>query len=111
MESFLQKLGIKREDLNIAEKETLNKWLEALSKNQISVKEIQEYINEMISALEREAFGYDKPKGIAEYLFRSTRKKHLEARLQNYVMLRDFLTAPEKARSYVEKSLSNVVPK
>ena len=108
MEELFVKFGIKREDMNAQELETLERWAQSLSQSQVTIPDLKNYLNEMITALERELTGHDYPKGFVELLFRKKRLRHLKARLHNYILLRDFLVAPEKARSYVEKHLSNL---
>ena len=86
--------------------ETLDRWSKALSTAQLSVVDIQGYISTMIESVERELTNYEKPPmTFANIVFRKRRDKHLRARLENYILMRDFLTAPERARSYVEKQL------
>ena len=108
MEELLQKLGLDRDNLNSQEIETLDRWAKALSVNQISPIDVKNYINDMISALERDMFSHDTPKSFVSLIFRKKRNRFQEARLYNYILLRDFLTAPDKARSYVEKHINNL---
>lgn len=108
MEDLLIKFGVKREEMNAQELETLERWAQSLSQSQVTIPDLKNYLNEMITALERELTGHDYPKGFVELFFRKKRLRHLKARLHNYILLRDFLVAPEKARSYVEKHLSNL---
>lgn len=108
MEELLTKLGIDRDTLKAQEIETLDRWAKALSVSQQTPVDVKNYINDMITAIEREAFGHDTPKTFTSFLFGRKRKRFLEARLYNYILLRDFLTAPDRARSYVEKHLKNL---
>lgn len=106
MEELLQKFNIDRKTLTADELATLDKWAKALSTQQLSVVDVKQYLATMIESLERELTGFENPPmTFANLLFRGRRERHLKARLQNYVLLRDFLTAPERARSYVEKQL------
>lgn len=112
MEELLTKFNIKKETLTADEKVTLQKWAETLSQKQLTPSEVLKYIESMISPLERELTGYENPPmSFANLIFRGRRERHIKARLQNYIMLRDFLTAPDRARSYVEKQLGNFKPK
>ena len=106
MEEILRKFNIDRESLNSVEMETLEKWSKALSQNVLHVHDIKNYIDTMITSLERDLFSDEAPMTFANLFFRKSRKRNQEARLKNYVLLRDFLTAPERARSIVEKQLS-----
>lgn len=112
MDELLQKFNIDRKTLNADELATLDKWAKALSTQQLSVADVKAYLATMIEALERELTGHENPPmTFANLVFRGRRERHLKARLQNYVMLRDFLTAPERARSYVEKQLGGFTGK
>lgn len=108
-DSILQRAGLTRDTLNAGERETLERWAKQLSTQQIGIRELNEYINQMITSLERELAGYeDTPTTFASIFFRGKRMKHVKARLYNYIMIRDFITAPDRARSYVEKHISNI---
>lgn len=107
MDEILNKFGIKRETLNQEELATLEKWSKSLATQQITAHDIRTYIEAMIASLEKELFGYaDTPLTFASLFFRKRKERFAQARLHNYVLLRDFLTAPEKARSFVEKQIS-----
>lgn len=106
MEDILQKFKIDRNTLSSDELEVLDRWAKALQTTQLSVVDVKSYINSMIETLERELHGHETPPmTFANLFFRKRRERHMSARLQNYILLRDFLTAPERARSYVEKQL------
>lgn len=108
MEELLLKYGIKKEELNAQELSTLKNWAEALQKNTISLVDVKTYLTDMIQSVERELVGYEYPKSFSGFLFRRKRMRHMEARLYNYIMLRDFIVAPEKARSFIEKHINNL---
>lgn len=108
MEDLLLRFGIKKEELNSQELATLKNWAESLTKNTLSLTDVKNYLIDMISSLERELTGYEYPKDFTHFFFRKKRMAHLNARLYNYIMLRDFLMAPEKARSYIEKHIKNL---
>lgn len=108
MEELLHKFNIDKDSLNQVEIETLQKWSELLSKNALNMQDVRDYINSMITSLERDLFDYSTaPMTFANLFFRRRKRQSIEARLHNYVLLRDFLTAPERARSYVEKQLNS----
>ena len=107
MEEILRKFNIDRDSLNAVEMETLEKWSQALSQNILHVADVKTYIDAMIQSLEKELFNDEAPMTFANLFFRKSRKRNKEARLHNYVLLRDFLTAPERARSFVEKQLNS----
>jgi hypothetical protein len=106
MEDLLKKFNIDTKTLTQDELQTLDKWANALSQKTVSTQDIAEHVSTMIESIERELTGHENPPiTFANLLFRGRRERHLKARLQNYVVLRDFLTAPQRARSYVEKQL------
>ncbi len=98
-DTLLSKFGVKYEDLNALEKETLTKWVENLSTKQLTVQIIKDHVAELIIAIEKELSAYDLPK--EKDLF-------LKARLKNYLLLQDFLTSPDKAQKHIEESLKNI---
>lgn len=107
-DELLEKAGITREKMNAEELETLERWAKQLSVKQLTPVEVKDYINQMIVAVEKELTGYQNPESFVAWLFRGKRMVYLNARLYNYLMLRDFLTAPEKARAFVEKHITNL---
>lgn len=111
MDELLKNLGVTRESLTKEERETVQRWAQQLSTKQMGFKDLQEYINNMIAGVERELTGYDTPQTFTSWLFRGKRNTYLSARLHNYILLRDFLTAPEKAKRYVEAHLQNLTTK
>ncbi len=102
IEELLEKVGLKYEDLNSVEKETLNTWMEALQKGQVSVEKIKEYIVSMKEAVEQELSKSDL--GSKQDLF-------LKARLRNYMLLDAFLSTPERAKQQMESAISSIVGK
>ncbi len=111
MDELLQKFKIDRKTLTVDELATLDKWAKALSTTQLNVADVKQYLASMIESIERELTGHENPPmTFANLVFRGRRERHLKARLENYVLLRDFLTAPERARSYVEKQLGGFNP-
>lgn len=111
MEDLLRKFNLTRDDLTPQEQETLQQWSDMLSQKQLKLEDVKKYVNGMIESIEREMTGYESPNALVNLVFSKRRDRHLRARLRNYLLLRDFLTSPEKARSYVEKSLSGLASK
>jgi len=100
LDKILEKAGLKYEDLRPVEKETLNTWMEALQKGQLSVERIREYITAMREAVEQELTKSNL--GSKEDLF-------LKARLRNYMLLEGFLSTPERAKQQIENVVSGMV--
>lgn len=108
MNELLAKLGLDFNSLNREELETLDRWSKSLAVHQLTLEDIKTYVSGMITSLERELYGNDTPKSFTAFIFRRKRNRSLQARLYNYILLRDFLTAPDRARSYVEKQMKNL---
>lgn len=107
-DELLKKFNISRESLTMAELETLEEWAKGLSTKQLNVPAVADYVETMIDSINRELHGYDTPRSFVALLFRRRQHRHLEARLMNYILLRDFLTAPDKAKKYVEEQLKQI---
>ena len=101
MDEILTRFNLKYEDLNTAERETLNTMLASLSKNELTIAKIKEYIESMRDAVEDDLtkVGHESKQDI-----------FLKARLRNYMLLEAFLTTPEKAKRAIETALS-AIPK
>jgi len=100
LDELLEKAGLKYEDLNAVEKETLNTWIEVLQKGQLTLEKVREYISSMREAVEQDLAKSDL--GSKQDLF-------LKARLRNYMLLEGFLSTPEKAKQQIENSISGIV--
>lgn len=108
MPSLLDKFDIDYEDLNPAEKETLRTWQQALAQNELTVQGIKDYLKSLIDAVEKELSEMKESTSFWTYLYAWKKDFYLKARLKNYLILYDFVSAPEKARKYVEQSLNNI---
>jgi hypothetical protein len=102
LDEILDKAGLKYEQLTVVEKETLNTWMDALQKGQISVEKVKEYITSMKEAVEQELTKFDLDPN--QDLF-------LKARLRNYMLLDAYLSTPEKAKQQIENSIAGMIPK
>ena len=100
IDELLAKAGLKYEDLNPSERETLNVWMEALQKGQVSVEKIKEYITSMKESVEQE---------LSKSNLGSKQDLFLKARLRNYMLLDAFMTTPEKAKEQIENAISGMV--
>jgi hypothetical protein len=108
MPNLLDNFGIEYDQLNPAEKETLQEWQKALEKNQITLKDVKGYVSNLIEAVQKELADIREATSFWTYLFGWKKDFYIKARLKNYLMLHDFLTGPEKARKYIEQSLSQI---
>jgi len=100
VDKVLEKVGLKYDDLNSLEREQLNTWQEALSKNQISVESVKNYISSMRDSVEEELCKTDN--GTKQDIF-------LKARLRNYKLIEAFLTKPEKAQEALDRAVAGLV--
>lgn len=108
LSNLLEKAGIKYEDLNPTERETLSQWHKLLADKVLTVGNVKEYVEQLIRAVEQELADVKESTSLWSFLFRRKQDIYLKARLKNYLILHDFLTGPEKARKYIEQSLQNI---
>jgi uncharacterized protein YoxC len=99
IDEILSKLNLKYEDLNVAEKETLNQWLDVLASKKLSIEDVKNYVRQMISSVEQE---------LAKIEHNSKQDLFLKARIRNYILLEGFLESPEKAKKALENMLSRL---
>jgi len=99
---ILEKAGLKFNDLNANERETLYTWEEALAKSQISVEKIKVYINTMKAAVEQE---------LSVSGLNTKQDLYLKARLRNYMLLEGFLSSPERAKEALDRAVAGLVSK
>ena len=99
---ILEKSGLKFNDLNSSERETLYTWEEALAKSQISVEKIKTYITSMKAAVEQE---------LTVSNLGSKQDLYLKARLRNYMLLEGFLSSPEKAKEAMSRAVAGMINK
>jgi len=97
IDEFLKSRGLKYEDLNYLERETLNSWMASLQQGTLSVDKIKEYIQAMRDAVETE---------LAKMENNSKQDTFLKARLRNYMLLEAFLSTPEKAKQRIQAALA-----
>jgi len=102
LDEILEKSGLKYEQLTALEKETLNTWMDALQKGQVSIEKVREYIGSMKEAVEQELTKFDLDPN--QDLF-------LKARLRNYMLLDAYLSTPERAKEQIENAISQMVRK
>lgn len=99
LSKLLDRFNVKYEDLNAAERETLEQWYKTLASKELTVSDIKDHVANLIHAVELELADYNLPK---------EKDLLLKARIRNYLMLHDFLSAPDKARRHIEQSLQNI---
>lgn len=102
IDQLLEKAGLKYEDLNASEKETLNVWMDVLQKGQVTVEKVREYIVSMKAGVEKD---------LTKSSVGSKQDLFLKARLRNYLLLESFLSTPERAKQEMENAISGIVNK
>lgn len=108
IDQLLDKMGLKYENLNSAEKETLLSWTESLSKNQLTLEKVRDYIANLRVAIERELI--DEPEFNYIFIFKVPNRNQilLKARLKNYLLLEDLLATPERAKLALERAVASI---
>jgi len=107
IEILLDKFQLKQNQLSPEEKITLENWVAAINQNEITVDRIKIFINGLVENVEKEMTEYS-PKTIIDLLFMKRRKQQLDARLRCYLMLREFLSTPERAKQAMERAIQNI---
>ena len=106
--TLLEKHGLKLEELNSSERETLEKWSKAWQQQEMSVPKIKELIEQLIDGTQKELADLKESTSFWSWLFNRKKDIFLKARLRNYLTLRDFVTGPERARKFIEENLKNI---
>jgi len=107
MDEILKRFNLSSNQLTHEELETLDKWAKDLSKNEITVPKVKDYLASMIVAVSKElAESIDTRKWWFQRL--GQKDLSLKMRLKNYILIQDFLTSPEKAKRFLENSLNNL---
>ena len=99
---ILERVGLKYNDLNSAERETLQTWTESLDKNKLTLADVKKHIPAMRDAVERD---------LTKAKLGSKQDLFLKARLRNYMLLEAFLSTPEKAKEALERAMAGMVRK
>ena len=97
VDDFLSKIGVKYEDLNSAEKQSLHEFYGAVEQNQLTVEKIKQYVQGMKAGVEEE---------LCKVGLNKEQDTYLKARLRNYMLLEAFLTSPDRAKAALESALA-----
>jgi hypothetical protein len=98
---LLERAGLKYQDLNRVERDTLDSWLEAWRKGNVTQTTIKDYVVTMRESVEQELSKTDH--NTKQDIF-------LKARLRNYLLLEAFLATPERAQKQLEQAIQGLVP-
>ena len=94
--------------MNAAERETFQKWQATLETSQLTVEGVKDHVEALIESVERDLTELKEMTSFWTWIYGWKQDFYLKARLKNYLMLYDFLTAPDRARKYIEQSLTNI---
>jgi hypothetical protein len=102
LDKLLEKYGLKFEDLNVLERETVLTAMDTIQKGAITVDKIKNYIVSMREAVEQELAKSDL--GSKQDIF-------LKARLRNYLLLETLMSSPERTKEQLENMLAGLIKK
>lgn len=125
VDAILAKKGLKFEDLDREEQETLNTWMDAFNKSQVNIPSLREWIAKMRDSVATSLTELEESPttwlsllcflipliGIIRKWYLDQRRVALTARLRNYILLEAMLSTPEKARAAIEKQISGMAVK
>lgn len=97
---LLEKLNIKSVlDLNDEEKRTFEQWQKVLDKDEVSVKEIKEFIDFQVALTTEQLLSYKNTKDKDIYL---------KAQLRNYRNLKSFIESPTKNKEVINQYINSL---
>jgi hypothetical protein len=99
MDKILELLGLKWEDLNTAERETLMSWVKAANSKQVGRNEIKEYVQRLRMDVDNQ---------LATEKLNKKQDLFLKARLKNLILLEAFMIGPEQAKKSLEMYAQNL---
>jgi len=100
LDRVLEEEGLKYEDLNALERETYNQQIFQLQT--LTIGDLKDRLQDLINSIALQLSNM-------QVITNADKRKDdvLKARLQNYLLLVAFLTAPDKAEKAVRDSLKN----
>lgn len=110
VEDLLKKHGATLEDLTRDEMDSFFNILKATEQRQLDLPKVKVYLRDLITALENEYIATDEWDYFFFGLFRRENRKHLfiKARLQNYLVLENLVTSPERAKRAMDEILERI---
>lgn len=107
LDQILTKVGVEYDDLNSAERSTLDQMLQSVKKNEVTVTTIKQYIDDMIGITSEQLADMNmKRPSFWAFMWRFRRETQLKARLKNYIFLQRMLDTPKKAQKAIEEALA-----
>lgn len=119
VDDILKKFGLKYEELEKEEIESLNERLNQVNAVQLSVPMVQDYVTKMRESVSHSLMDIQETPntwlslaclfipfvGIIRKWYLDQKRVYLTARLRNYMLLEAFLSAPDKLQQNLEKNL------
>ena len=112
IDDLLENVGLKYEDLDspghLGEKEYLLDMVKTLETKTLTIENLKEIIFSMRLNVTQEIV--NEPEFNYIFIFKVPNRKQilLKARLKNYLLLEEALTAPDKVRKSIEAQLKNI---
>jgi len=100
MNSILERIGLKYDDLSKEEEKTLHGWLEKLEGKELTVSSVRDYIIAMRRSVDEE---------VSKTSHNSKQDLFLKARLRNYILLESFLDSQGKTKKMLERTIAGLV--
>jgi hypothetical protein len=107
IQTLLENYGLSYKDFRGDEKEELIRMVSQTEAQNITLNDFLEHLTKLIAVVEDELTSYE-PKTILELLWRKKRRNALDARLRCYVLMRNFIVAPIKAREAISRAIEKV---
>ena len=112
IDDLLENVGLKYEDLDspghLGEKEYLLDMVKSLETKTLTIESLKEILSSMRQNVTQEIV--NEPEFNYIFIFKVPNRKQilLKARLKNYLLLEEALTAPDKVRKSIEAQLKNI---
>lgn len=107
IQKILQDYGLSYQDFRIDERTELERMVTQAEMQQITLGDFKDHLDKLIAVVEDELTSYEVKTPI-EWLWRNKRRNALDARLRCYVMMRNFIVAPDKAREAITRAIAKV---
>lgn len=124
-DEILERVGLKFDELTVAERNTLLEWSQVLDNNQLDIGTAQQFITSLKSSVQnelektiRETPGSSWVSIVALFIpfyglirkwYQDENRLYLEARLRNLTLLEAFFTSPKKAREALDRAIAGIV--
>ena len=108
-DQILEKFGLKYEELDSAERETLKGWMDALDNNQMTLPLLQSFVRKIKSDIEQELANEPEYITVFVFKFRNDKNIFLKARLRNIMLLDAFMSSPQQAREALDRAIASIV--